>query len=84
VLVDAHDGFAIDLDGTLPGAANPVTGTDVELDLNLHATVRTHDFACGTIIGTAGSLPAEGSTFGSVRIPDDQTLPAPVFACPAD
>jgi hypothetical protein len=84
LLVDAHDGFALDLDGILPGAANPVTGTDVPLDLNLHATVRTHDLACGTIIGTAGPLPLQGSTFGSVRIPDDQSMPAPVFACPAN
>jgi hypothetical protein len=84
LLVDAHDGFALDLDGILPGAANPITGTDVTLDANLHATVRTADFACGTVLGTAGVLPLDGSTFGSVRIPDDQTLPAPIFACPAD
>jgi hypothetical protein len=84
LLVDAHDGFALDLDGVLPAGANPISGTDVQLDLNLHATVRTNDFACGTVTGTAGSLPAEGSTFGSVRIPDDGANPAPVFACPAD
>jgi hypothetical protein len=84
LLVDAHDGFALDLDGTLPAAANPVTGTELELDANLHATVRTNDFACGTVTGTASTLSLDGSTFGSVRIPDDQALPAPVFACPAD
>lgn len=67
--------------GPLPARANSVTATEVELDAIIHAQLKTVDFLCGTLTGTGGGLPLDGSTFGSVRIPDGGALPPLVANC---
>lgn len=66
--------------GTLPGAANPVSGTDAGVNAMLVAEIRSDQFLCGQLTGTAGPLPLDGTTWAAVRITGD-TLPAPVFRC---
>jgi len=54
--------------GTLPGAANPVTGSDIAVNSTLDALLKTDDFVCGTMSGMAGSLPLDGTTWAGVRV----------------
>lgn len=83
----ALDGtFTAPLTGTLPGDANPIVkGNVVTADGVLHGVVTSTDLICGTLTGTAGPLPLDGSTFAAIRIPDNEigpALPTPVTACP--
>jgi hypothetical protein len=65
------------------GAANPVTGGDIEATILVHAEIRDEDHMCGEFEGMLMS-PLEydlaGSTFGAMRLADDgsdpMTLPA--------
>jgi hypothetical protein len=66
--------------GTLPGAANPISGSPAGVDAVLLGELRSVDFVCGTLTGTAGTLTLDGSHWGAVRITGD-TLPEPVFTC---
>lgn len=66
--------------GTLPGAANPVSGTNADIDAVLVAQLRNDDFMCGELTGMAGPLPLAGTTWAAVRI-TGETLPTPVFRC---
>lgn len=66
--------------GTLPGAANPVSGTDAVVNAVLQAQIKTDQFLCGSLSGVAGPLPLDGTTWAAVRITGD-TLPSPIFRC---
>lgn len=66
--------------GTLPGAANPVSGTDAAVDAILVAQLRNDNFMCGELTGQAGPLPLAGTTWAAVRI-TGETLPTAVFRC---
>jgi hypothetical protein len=78
--VGSDASFAAPLEGQLPGPANPVTSTTVAVNATMHAELRSADFLCGTLSGTAGALPLEGTTWGAVRISGD-TLPPIVVRC---
>jgi hypothetical protein len=76
------DGTAdIPLIGKLVGRANSVSGSDADLDAIIHAQVRSADFVCGDLTGSAGPSPVDGSTFGSIRIPPGEPLPEMIARC---
>lgn len=66
--------------GTLPGAANPVSGGDAAINAVLVAQLRNDNFMCGELTGMAGPLPLAGTTWAAVRITGEE-LPAAVFRC---
>jgi len=66
--------------GTLPARNNSVTQSQVMIDAIIRGEVRTVDFLCGGLTGTAGSLTLDGSTFGAQRIVGD-VLPTPIHRC---
>jgi hypothetical protein len=72
--------FAAHLVGTLPGDANPVSGTEYPLDITLQGRIVSDSSVCGTVIGIVGPLNLDGSSFGAVRA--TSMLPAPVATCP--
>ncbi len=83
----ALDGtFSAPLVGTLPGDANPiVVGNVVSANGVQHGAIISTDLICGTLTGTAGPLPLDGSTFAAIRIGANvigKDLPTPVTACP--
>lgn len=78
--VDHTASFNAPFNGTLPGAANPVSGTDAAVNAQMQATIKTDQFLCGTLTGMAGPLPLDGTQWAAVRITSD-TLPAPIFRC---
>ncbi|MBK9036725.1 MAG: hypothetical protein IPL61_36660 [Myxococcales bacterium] len=82
VAVDDTATFVAHLVGTLPGDANPVSGTEYPLDVNLTGTIRSMDSVCGTATGTVGPLDVGGSTWAAVRI-TGATLPTALGTCPA-
>ncbi len=65
----------------VPGAANPITGSDLTASLVLDANFGDADFYCGALDGEV-TVPLQlsllGSTFAAVRIADPQDLPAAV------
>lgn len=76
--------------GTVAGCANPISGSDIEATLELHANTRSEDLFCGSLNGSLFkpfTYDLSGSTFGAIRIEDDTDLPTagiePVLACPA-
>jgi hypothetical protein len=76
----AADG-TVDLDMGLvmvTGAANPVTGGDIEATILVHAEIRDEDTMCGQFEGMLMS-PLEydlaGSTFAAIRLADDGSDP---------
>lgn len=74
--------FDIDA-GTLmvAGAANPVTGSDIVVELLLKGTIINADFYCGELVGELiEPLQAElmNSTFAAVRLADPEVLPTDV------
>jgi hypothetical protein len=60
------------------GAANPVTGSDIEATILVHAEIRDEDSMCGEFEGMLMS-PLEydlaGSTFAAIRLADDGSDP---------
>jgi hypothetical protein len=60
------------------GAANPVTGSDIEATILVHAEIRDEDHMCGQFEGMLMS-PLEydlaGSTFAATRLADDGSDP---------
>jgi hypothetical protein len=60
------------------GAANPVTGGDIEATILVHAEIRDEDTMCGQFEGMLMS-PLEydlaGSTFAAIRLADDGSDP---------
>lgn len=57
----------------IPDKANPVSGSEVTVDMTLFGVIRSRDHFCGTADGDVVdpfTLNLDGSTFGAVRIPD--------------
>jgi hypothetical protein len=77
-------------DMVLPGPSNPLSGSQVLLDLHSNAVIKSADFFCGAVSpGTVVNPPIDlsGSTFGGQRIvpgTEGAGLPAAIFACPVD
>jgi hypothetical protein len=85
----ALDGsFTAPLHGSLPGDSNPIVKGNVATtnDGEQHGAIISTDLICGTLTGSAGPLPLDGSTFAAIRIAPgtigDQ-LPTPVTGCPS-
>ncbi|MCA9674221.1 MAG: hypothetical protein H6708_09505 [Kofleriaceae bacterium] len=66
--------------GMLPAEANPVSGSNAQVNAQMQAQLRTDNFVCGTLTGQAGALPLDGTTWAAVRITGD-TLPTAIFRC---
>jgi hypothetical protein len=72
----------------LPGAANPVTGTDIAASLKLTGSLVSPGLLCGEVSGKVTAplmVDLTGSTFGAIHIATGSTgaeLPPPVTACP--
>jgi hypothetical protein len=66
--------------GTIPARANPVTGTNIQIDANVYGTIIHENFVCGTLDGTAGALPLEGAVFGAQRVTGEE-YPAEIHQC---
>lgn len=81
----ATGSFDQPLVGTLPGEANPFSGTSQPFDASFHAELRSPDLVCGTLTGVVAGLDLAGSTFAAQRVTDltPAALPAPIAACPA-
>jgi hypothetical protein len=84
--VDENCDFSLDIIGVeIPGGANSISGSDLVGNLEMQGNLQSADFMCGIVDGeaiVAGPVPIDGSTFGSVRIPDGGALPDPVAICP--
>jgi hypothetical protein len=69
---------------TIPGDAG-FLGTDTTaMDVKLVGMIKTANFFCGTVDGTALTASLAGSTFGAVRIQPGQSgsqLPPPLDSC---
>ncbi len=74
-------------DVVIPGAANPITGSDVTVTLTLHGQIRTQDLVCGDVpvgnITMPVMLSAVGTTWSQVRIPAGGPDPTIEVKCPA-
>lgn len=83
--VDQTGSFTVSVAAlTIPGDAgflgSDVTATNVMIVGN----IRTADFFCGTVDGTALTQSLSGTTFGALRVPAGQSgsaLPAPLDSC---
>ena len=79
IAVTAEGDFDIDMGLVMvTGAANPVTGSDIEATLIVHGDMLDENTACGELEGMLMS-PLEfdlaGSTFAAVRLADDGSDP---------
>jgi hypothetical protein len=90
VLVNPDGAFCATFVGTVPGAANPISGSDVVTDddgLELSGLLQDADAFCGTFEGNI-TAPFNGritGSFGAIRITPGATgddLPQPVLECP--
>jgi hypothetical protein len=67
----------------VPGAANPITGSDIEADANLAGNVcGGRDFFCGDVTGNVTkpvSLKLDGSKWTMAKLPAPDTLPETIF-----
>lgn len=60
------------------GAANPITGSDIEANLTLEGSVRSENAWCGFVEGDVTSpiqAPLDGSTFAALRLADASERP---------
>lgn len=85
--VDAAGTFVLDTgEITLPGAANPISGSPIVATIILNGNIQSEDLWCGTADGMVTSPinnPLEGSTFAAVRIEDAANLPDDIVVmCP--
>ncbi len=80
IAVSSDASYDAPLQGTVPAAANSVSGTNAPMDGVLSGTIVSDDFLCGTATGTAGALSLDGTEWAAVRITGD-TLPPPVWSC---
>ena len=81
----AADGtFDQTVEGTLPGGANPLSGSEQPMMGVLHGIMLDANTVCGTVTGQVAGLDLAGSTFGAIRVTDTTpaTLPTPVANCP--
>ncbi len=72
--------FRVHLVGTLPGPANPINGTEYQMDMVLVGRIGSPALVCGSVEGNLGPLNVAGSTMGAARA--GAPLPAPIVACP--
>jgi hypothetical protein len=81
--VDADLGFEIELPELhIPGAANPITGSEIVATVRLQGTIIESDIWCGDAFGAVTQplmLDLAGSTFSFTRLEGD-VLPDPVIA----
>lgn len=77
-----EDRFEVDLGSLLlPGATNPVTGSDMMVEMSIAARIDDDGFICGTVEGMVMdplSLDLAGSTFAAVPIDSASMLPLEV------
>lgn len=81
----AADGtFLQRIQGTLPGGANPLSGSPQPMDGTLDGSILDENTACGTVSGMVAGIDLAGSTFGAIRVTDTTpaNLPPPVATCP--
>jgi hypothetical protein len=70
-------------------AGNPVTGSDLIVDVHLIGTIRSANRFCGDVTGMVTSpapIDLTGSTWGAIRVPDGaigSSLPPWDYSCPA-
>ncbi|HEX6245259.1 MAG TPA: hypothetical protein VFZ61_30260 [Polyangiales bacterium] len=93
VLVNADGTYtAPSIRVAVPGAANPIDGSNIEADLTLQGRPtakvepgKTVDFLCGDVSGTLFAyglpLPLAGSTFTATRIVDPDAYPDVTIDC---
>lgn len=91
VAIDQNCTFQAELiDATVPGKANPISGSDIRGDIVVIGTVRSTDLYCGDIGGQLKEplqIPLDGSTFAAQRIEPGtvgDALPEPLAECPAE
>jgi hypothetical protein len=81
--VDANGDFGGELpDILIPGAANPITGSEIGASVRLQGSIGDADVWCGDASGMVTqplTLDLAGSTFSFTRLEDD-VLPDPVIA----
>jgi hypothetical protein len=82
--VNVDGSFTQPLVGTLPGGANPLSGSPQPMDGSLQGSILDENTVCGGVTGTVAGLDLAGSTFGAIRVTDTTpaSLPAPVANCP--
>jgi hypothetical protein len=86
--VNEDGSFVFELPGLLiPGAANPITGSDIVGDIVVQGVIVDTDLWCGTVSGTITQplmLDLQGSTFAGTRLQSIAMLPGDPIpaACP--
>jgi hypothetical protein len=82
--VAADGSFQQTVAGTLPGGANPLSGSEQPMTGVLEGVILNADTACGSVSGMVAGIDLAGSTFGAIRVTDTtpDTLPAPLANCP--
>lgn len=79
--VNSDASYDAPLVGTFNGRCNPIIpGMTVDADGMVQGELRSDDFLCGTMTGSAGGLNLAGTTWAAQRITGD-TLPAPIWTC---
>jgi len=83
-MVAADGSFEQHITGTLPGGANPLSGTSQPMDGLLHGIILDANTVCGSVTGTVAGLDLAGSTFAAIRVAEitPTSLPQPVVNCP--
>lgn len=85
--VSADGKFMATLAGMLPGPANPISFSDVTVELTLDAVIRSANRFCGPVTGMVSkpvAIDLTGSEFAAVRIEPGtkgSALPAPDVSC---
>ena len=82
--VPADGAWVVDLpELNVPGAANPITGSDITADTALTGNVcGSRDFLCGDVTGNVSkpiTLDLAGSTWALTRLTTPDTLPSTVY-----
>jgi hypothetical protein len=80
VAVAADASVRLPMVGTLHARANSISGSNAPVNATVVAHLRSADFVCGELTGTAGALTLDGTTFGGVRI-TGAALPDQVVRC---
>lgn len=77
--------FEVPVVGEVAGAANPITGQNIDADIVIAASILDADTFCGTVSGTGNDVDLTGSTFLAVRVDPGtrgEDLPMIDGACP--
>ncbi len=88
VPVDETGKFEAAFEGIVPGDANPVTGSELTIDVTVIGRIRSKDMFCGEANGMIlrpVMLDIAGSTIGAIRIEagmEGEQLPPPLADCP--